>query len=68
MLQQNFSYAIERVEVLKGPASLLYGITDPGGLINLVSKRDRVEKTAAYDRTLGYDELVVRMAPAAQPG
>ena len=39
VLQQNFSYAIERVEVLKGPASLLYGITDPGGLINLVSKR-----------------------------
>ena len=39
VLQQNFSYDIERVEVLKGPASLLYGITDPGGLINLVSKR-----------------------------
>lgn len=39
VLLQNFNYGIDRVEVLKGPASLLYGITDPGGLVNLVSKR-----------------------------
>ena len=35
--------------------------------IDLVSQRDRVEKTAAYDRTLGYDELTVRMAPPTRP-
>lgn len=29
---------IERVEVLKGPASVLYGLMEPGGLINVVSK------------------------------
>lgn len=29
---------IERVEVLKGPASVLYGQGDPGGLINLVTR------------------------------
>ena len=29
--------------------------------IELVSKRDRVEHTAAYDRQLGYDSLVVRL-------
>jgi iron complex outermembrane receptor protein len=33
------SYALERVEVLKGPASVLYGRTVPGGLVNQVSKR-----------------------------
>ncbi len=33
---------IERVEVLKGPASLLYGIQDPGGVINVVSKRPQM--------------------------
>jgi len=33
----------ERVEVLKGPASLLYGIQDPGGVINLVSKRPELQ-------------------------
>ncbi|NIL15625.1 TonB-dependent receptor [Pseudomonas sp. AN3A02] len=29
----------ERVEVLKGPSSLLYGIQDPGGVVNIVSKK-----------------------------
>ncbi len=29
----------ERVEVLKGPASVLYGIQDPGGVVNVVSKQ-----------------------------
>lgn len=33
------SYALERIEVIKGPASVLYGQTLPGGLINQVSKR-----------------------------
>ena len=33
------SYALERVEVIKGPASVLYGQTLPGGLVNQVSKR-----------------------------
>lgn len=32
-------YAFERVELLKGPASILYGQAAPGGIINLVSKR-----------------------------
>lgn len=32
-------YAAERIDVLKGPASVLYGQGSPGGLINLVSKR-----------------------------
>jgi cytochrome P450 len=31
--------------------------------IELVSKRDRVERTEAYERQLGYDELVVRFVP-----
>ena len=29
---------IERVEILKGPASLLYGAIEPGGVLNLVPK------------------------------
>ncbi|MGO4685170.1 TonB-dependent siderophore receptor [Hyphomicrobium sp. 2TAF46] len=32
-------YGLERIEVLKGPSSGLYGQSDPGGLINMVSKR-----------------------------
>lgn len=30
---------IERVEVLKGPGSILYGRTEPGGLVNFVTKQ-----------------------------
>lgn len=30
---------IERVEVLKGPGSLLYGRTEPGGIVNMVTKQ-----------------------------
>jgi len=30
---------VEQVEVLKGPASVLYGYVEPGGAINLVTKR-----------------------------
>lgn len=32
-------YGAERVEVLRGPASVLYGAGSPGGLVNFVSKR-----------------------------
>lgn len=32
-------YNFERIELLKGPASVLYGQATPGGVINLVSKR-----------------------------
>ena len=41
----------ERVEVLKGPASLLYGIQDPGGVVNVVSKKPQLEQ---------YNALTVR--------
>jgi iron complex outermembrane receptor protein len=43
-------FGLERVEVLKGPASVLYGQVAPGGIVNLVSKRPRPE--AHYE--LGY--------------
>jgi len=33
------AYLLDRVEVLKGPASVLYGQASPGGVVNLVSKR-----------------------------
>lgn len=36
-------YGINRAEVLRGPASVLYGSTPPGGLYNFVSKRPSTE-------------------------
>lgn len=37
-------FMLERVEVLKGPASVLYGGSNPGGIINLVRKRPQDER------------------------
>lgn len=37
----------DSVEVLKGPASLLYGIMDPGGVINIVSKRPSLQRSTS---------------------
>ena len=31
-------YRLERVDIIKGPASVLYGQSGPGGIVNLVSK------------------------------
>lgn len=36
-------YNLERIEVLHGPASVLYGQASPGGVINMVSKRPTIE-------------------------
>lgn len=33
------TYGLERVEIFRGPSSILYGENAPGGLVNLVSKR-----------------------------
>ncbi|SGY84039.1 TonB-dependent siderophore receptor [Moritella viscosa] len=32
-------FGLERVEILRGPASVLYGQNPPGGVINVISKR-----------------------------
>lgn len=32
-------YGLERLEVLHGPASMLYGAASPGGIVNAISKR-----------------------------
>ena len=36
-------YGLERIEVLKGAASILYGAAQPGGVLNTVSKRPTTE-------------------------
>ncbi|WP_099066289.1 TonB-dependent receptor [Nostoc linckia] len=51
--QLNELTSIERVEVLKGPASVLFGLGNPGGVINLVSKRPLSDPFYAIDATVG---------------
>jgi iron complex outermembrane receptor protein len=40
---------IERVEVIKGPTATLYGNCDPGGTINLVTKKPLAAREASLD-------------------
>lgn len=44
---------VERVEVLKGPASILYGTLDPGGVINYVTKRPQETPSFEIDQEIG---------------
>lgn len=44
---------IERVEVLKGPASVLYGTMAPGGIINMTPKRPQSEYQTSVKTTFG---------------
>ncbi|MFC7286674.1 TonB-dependent siderophore receptor [Herminiimonas glaciei] len=50
---QTENYATERVEVLRGPTSVLYGQTGPGGMINVVSKRPTEEPVRELQVQLG---------------
>lgn len=48
---------LERVEVLKGPSSVLYGTLAPGGLINLIPKRPTRERQTSIKATVGSFDL-----------
>lgn len=53
-------YGLERIEILKGPSSGIYGQASPGGILNMVSKRPTTEQrgevevqTGSFDRIQG---------------
>ncbi|WP_051236511.1 TonB-dependent siderophore receptor [Ottowia thiooxydans] len=50
---QQETYGLERVEVLKGPSSVLYGAAAPGGVINTVSKRPQPIASREVNLELG---------------
>ncbi len=50
-------YGLEQVEVLKGPAAILYGEAPPGGVINAVSKRPHYEEGGEVEVKLGNRNL-----------
>lgn len=47
------SYNVERIEVLKGPASVLYGRGNPGGTINIITKRPLADPAYSGRFTVG---------------
>lgn len=71
------AYSVERVELIEGPQSLLYGAVGGGGVINSVSKRARFNdrkgsvsfmvdqygsKRAIFDYNYGLDRVALRFA------
>lgn len=44
---------IEQVEVLKGPASVLYGELTPGGVVNIVTKKPLADPCFSIEASLG---------------
>ena len=46
-------YTLEQVEILKGPASVLYGKGSPGGIVNVVSKTPQEQQQTEIVLELG---------------
>ncbi len=46
-------FGLERVEVFRGPTSILYGENAPGGVVNLVSKRPTVDSRGEVQLSYG---------------
>lgn len=55
---------VERLEVVKGPASMLYGRIEPGGLVNLVTKRPQAERAVRLEQQFGSQGLRRTVADA----
>ncbi|MGD9850588.1 MAG: TonB-dependent siderophore receptor [Nitrospirales bacterium] len=48
---------MQRIEVLKGPASVLYGRSEPGGIVSILTKQPVKEPYAAVDLVFGSYDL-----------
>ena len=51
-------FALERIEILKGPASVLYGQISPGGMVNRVSKRPSEDAIEQVELQYGNNDHV----------
>jgi len=63
-------YLLERIEVMKGPASVLYGQANPGGIVNMVSKmpsfdarREVFLSTGSQSRAMGGFDITGPASP-----
>jgi len=54
---QQDSATLDRVEILKGPSAVLYGVTQPGGLINFITKKPLSEKKTTVSLSAGTDSF-----------
>ncbi|WP_394537102.1 TonB-dependent receptor [Lysobacter enzymogenes] len=52
--QRNPTTDIESIEVIKGPASLLFGAIEPGGVVNIITKKPQAQPRRYLEAT--FDE------------
>lgn len=50
-------YFLERIDILKGPSSVLYGRSNPGGLASLTTKRPEFEPSGQIDVSYGSHDM-----------
>lgn len=48
-------YGIEGLTILKGPASSLYGVSGPGGIVNIVTKRPKEHRFREVELLFGHN-------------
>ncbi len=48
---------VQRVEIVKGPASILYGQVQPGGTVNVITKTPAAKKFVAVNQQFGTDNF-----------
>ena len=58
---------LQRIEILKGPASFLYGRADPGGIMNLITKRPLADPYYSAEVIVGSYNLYRPMIDVSGP-
>lgn len=59
-------YNVERVEVLKGPVSVFFGASEPGGTVNYITKRPTFKSFTSVSAELRSFELSGEASPEQQ--
>ncbi|HEY3381339.1 MAG TPA: TonB-dependent receptor [Vicinamibacterales bacterium] len=44
---------VDHIEVLKGPAAILYGRVEPGGMVNLVTRQPQATRSYSFEQLFG---------------
>ena len=58
---------VQQVEVLKGPAAMLYGRVQPGGMVNVVTKQPQAEAHYSIQQQFGSYDFYRTVAEATGP-
>lgn len=58
---------LDRIEMLKGPSSVLYGRNEPGGVVNLVTKRPLTTPYYSFQQQFGSYDFYRTTADATGP-